>query len=516
MPAALAQGETGMAFAPTRRDVLLGGGAGLAALSLGEAVVAQTGPGPSVMDRLDPQLYIEGMTLHAHYMPGQNCGSKLQFMTQGDKRYLFHSYMTGDRKVVGRCLDVTDPLHAVVVGDNLFAGYQMQIGYNHVIRRWILITSVTPVEPQIDMTRGFNVNAKGLRGIRIYDVTDPSKTLLLSEWSCDQGDPGRALQEGTGTHRNFYTGGRYAYLDTSPDNSFTGYELGRANGVQIIDILDPAHPKFVSNIWVPGQRRGEEAEYREFAWAGGGKASPSFHGGFIVPENVEDGGRLGYGAWSVLGVRVHDLSDVTKPRLVGTWNSPDPDGGGIKFHTVDVAHIDRGIVMVSPEMIGTECKGSWYNSYVLDARDPARLKMVAKLPVPKPPAGAPFADYCQKRGRFGPHNAPHQKAPGQAAPNFTCYTYFDAGLQCYDISNPADPRITGFFVPPQMGSLDRPGSYNRDTDGVFVEWDRRLIWASTSSGLYLLSSPTLGNPTFARAGVRQWTLPALRRHWPRA
>ncbi|WP_309089541.1 hypothetical protein [Phenylobacterium sp.] len=504
-----------MSYQATRRGLLAAGAATLGAAALSGGAAAQPKTGLPIADRLDGQVYIRNMALHAHYFPGQVCGSKLQMMAQGDRRYLFSSYRDAQNEWVGRCIDVTDPLNAVVVGDHLYEGYQVQVAYNRGIGKWVLMTSATAAEPQIDLTRGKNLKAKGLRGIRLYDVTEPGKARLLSEWSTDRGDPRREIQEGTGTHRNFYTGGRYAYLDTGADNTFSLYEYARATGVQVIDILDPARPKFVSNIWVPGQRAGEEAEHRKWPFAGNGISIPSLHGSYVVPENVEDGGKLGWGAWSVLGVRVHDLSKIARPREIGVWTSPDPDGGGLKLHTVDVSRLDRGFVVASPETFALQCGDAWYNSYVIDARDPAKLKTLSTLPIPTPPPGAPYESFCQKRGRFGPHNAPHQKAPGTVSPSFTCYTFFNAGLQCYDLADPSNPRITGYFIPPQGGALDRPGSYIRDTDGVFVEWDRRLIWVSTSTGVYLLTTPALGEASFSPAGVRGWTLPALR-HWPTA
>jgi len=45
-------------------------------------------------------------------------------------------------------------------------------------------------------------------------------------------------------------------------------------------------------------------------------------------------------------------------------------------------------------------------------------------------------------------------------------------MQMFDIKDPRRPRNVGYFIPPQPGSLDDYLSYPRDTDNVFVEWDR--------------------------------------------
>jgi hypothetical protein len=101
------------------------------------------------------------------------------------------------------------------------------------------------------------------------------------------------------------------------------------------------------------------------------------------------------------------------------------------------------------------------------------------------------------------------KAPGKPDPNFTAYAFFNAGLQMFDISDPARPRNIGYFIPPQPGSLDDYLSYPRDTDAVFVEWDRKLMWVGAGTGLYLISAPALGKPVLEPMPVAEWSLPGL-------
>ena len=223
---------------------------------------------------------------------------------------------------------------------------------------------------------------------------------------------------------------------------------------------------------------------------------------------MEDGGRYGYSAYGSLGVFIHDLSDVARPRLIGRFN-PAHEPGAILFHTVDVSRLDRGFVIANPEVLNPDCNEPYQPTWVLDVRDPTNPRPLAQLPVPKPPADAPYRDFCDKRGRFGPHNPPHLKAPGKPHPNFTAYSFFNAGLQLYDITDPAQPQSAGYFIPPQPGHLDDDLSYPRDTDAVFVEWDRRLMWVGTGSGLYLVTSPALGKPVLTAMPVAEWSLPGL-------
>jgi hypothetical protein len=470
-------------------------------------------PRPTSLPYLDRNMYRRNTDVLAHFDPGEERGSKMQMMSIGARRFLFNR-----RDVV----EVTEPLKPVMVNKGAYPSGQLQLAYNRKIGKWILMTGhgsigtfSTPKWPHgkydnPDLIKR-NIEQKGLRGVRFYDASDPSKLVVLSEWSCDQGDPKRDVQSGSGTHRNYYDGGQYAYLDTGPDNSFTNMEAFfryYTNGIQIVDVSDPAKPAFVSNWWVPGQKQGEEDAYRKWREYGDKASFTSLHGPMYVPRRVEDGGRYGYSAYGSFGMLVHDLSDVRNPKLVSRFNPPLKPGA-IPFHTIDVARLDRGFVIANPEVLNPDCNEVYQPSFVVDMRDPAKPRSLAQMPIPAPPPDAPYKDFCDKRGRFGPHNPPHLKAPGTADPNFTAYSFFNAGLQLYSIKDPAKPGSAGYFIPPQPGSLDDYLSYPRDTDAVFIEWDRKLMWVGTGSGLYLVTSPALGAPVLKPVPVTQWSLPGL-------
>ena len=106
------------------------------------------------------------------------------------------------------------------------------------------------------------------------------------------------------------------------------------------------------------------------------------------------------------------------------------------------------------------------------------------------------------------------KAPGRPDPDFTAYTYFNGGLQGFDISDPTRPRISSWFVPGQGGRIEEPESHERSADSVFIEWDRKLIWLATNNGLYLLSTPELGEPVLGPLAVSRWSLPGVNVGYP--
>jgi len=328
-----------------------------------------------LVSELDRNQYAENVTLLEHYFDGENHGTKLQMMAIGERRYFFQGLYDGRTMV----LDVTDPMNMTVVARDSYAGRQLQLAYSQSAGRWILISSAEADD-----------NGEGLQGVRIYDASDPRNVVHLADWSTDRGDPSRRVQEGSGTHRNYYDGGRYAYLDSQMDDEHSVAERGRANGVQIIDVEDPSNPLFVSYWWVPGMRVDEVEEYRQWREHGDGLSSTSQHGPFYVPERAEDGGRYGYSTWGSFGFKIFDLSDITAPKPIGEWRPAQyRPGRHIEFHGTNVAFLDRSFVITNPEPIIPHClAGPWYDSYVIDVRDKANPRMVATLPVPVPPEEA--------------------------------------------------------------------------------------------------------------------------------
>ncbi len=499
----------------TRRQFLtrVAGGAGVA-LSGPFVAFANRHPHPSPQSikYLDRKMYIHNMEIVAHILPGEDRGGKMQMMAIGKQRLLFQE---------GDVIDVTDPRSPKMLNQKGYQGGQIQLAYNTSLKKWILMTgsqppisSATPDAPNgkyDDPKLGEEHRRyKGLRGIRLYDATDPSKIVKLSEFSTGA--------TGTGTHRSYYDGGRYAYLDTAPDDTFIHNIWAfrpLANGLMVVDVSDPTAVKQVAMWWVPGMRKGEEAEFKKWPEASieyehkDQTPFTSLHGPVYVPKKVEDGGKRGYGPWGSFGLIIHDLSDIAKPREIGRFDPSPPYGTGIVFHTIYVALLDRGFVFANGETTNPDCNEEFLPIWVIDVRDETRPVGVAQFPRPVPPPDAPYRDFCHKRGRFGAHNPPHLKAPGRPSPSFVAYAYFIGGLRCYDVSNPYRPEEVAYFIPPQGGDLNDFGSYNRTVDNVFIEWDRNVIYVAADTGIYVLTTPALGRPSFDPMPVREWSLPGL-------
>ena len=440
----------------------------------------------------DPKLYLHNMTLLAH-VPGRY--NQADMVTIGGNRYLFAG---------GKVVDVTNPKEPVIVNDDAPNG---QIAYNQSLQKWILMRSrsccgitqdvVLGKKPHPELNPPRNIPL----GVTFYDVSDPRKIVEISHY---QTPPGSAGTHGDG---NYYDGGRYAYLastlpGTRGQKPYTA--LGRI--LQIIDVSDMKNPKEVSTWWVPGQKLTEETEYLKWpeadpepkAWTPESMYTwLTFHGPCYVPQRVEDGGNRGYCAWGALGMRILDLSNIQRPKEVSTMDISPPFEGGIAVHNA-YPMPQRKLAFINGETTGWDCREGVLMPWVVDLRAEKYPMAIAAFPVPRPPKEAPYTDFCFRGGRFGTHHVHNIKAPGEARIDLMGYSWFVGGFRLYDISNPFRPEEVAWIVPP-MGA-------RRGTEAGFIEWDRKIIHVFADSGLYILSSPVLGEPLLGPLKPERWSL----------
>ena len=499
-----------------------GAGAAGAGVLAGRASLASylVHPHKDSLSYLDRNSYIQGLKVHATFSDIR--GSKTQMMTIGEKRFFFAR---------GSVFDGTNPLEPKLINSDAYPGGQIQVAYNKKAGKWILFLAKQAPFYNRNQERPFGkwsdpsiidrvVNSEGLRGAMIYDCSDPYNLKLLSKWSVDQGDPERPVQTGSGSHRPYYDGGKYAYLSGSPNNNFTKHmempDAVYAWGMQIIDIEDPSNPKFVSNWWVPGQHDDEVEEYKLWRESGDQNSFTCLHSVY-VPKRVEEGGRYCYAAYGSFGSIILDISDPTKPKQVSVWRPPYLPGT-IPFHTVTPVWVDnRNLLIATAESLNSDCYEAFVHNYVLDLeyeeingeRIITGQRKISEFGRWEAPEDAPYDDFCNSNGRMGTHNPPHLKAPGKAHSSWMAFSAFNGGLQVMDFSDPEKPRRSAYFVPARSGSLDNPRSYYRLGESVFVEWDRNVIWFGSNHGYYIMSDPALGEPIFDAMPVKEWSLPGL-------
>ncbi len=465
---------------------------------------------------LDQKQYIHNMEIIAH-LPGSSIsgGEPLMAMWARGKQRLLPA--------AGGFVDVSDAKNPVVMNKGVTRG-PGTVTYNTKLKKWIMmctaaqpLTGAVPEFPhgQYDKELRDQVLAfKGLRGIRTYDITDPTKPNLLQEFNTGE--------KGNGTHHNFYDGGQYAYLDCGWDDQLRleNHQRPYSNALMIVDMSDPANVKEVSRWWVPGQKLGEEEEYKKYVFAGDHTSWTGNHGAITVPKRVEDGGTVGYGGFGAFGFYVMDLSDIKHPKPYGHTQYEFNAFGTIPFHTCyplisDAAHPRlQNIVVALHEAIEADCREVYHTPYVLDVKDPRNPKIIGFFPRPAAPPDAPYTDFCFARGRFGSHNTQCWLAPGTSNPAIIAISWFNAGLRVFDLSSPAAPKEVAWFVPPRDGDINKYETWWRGTtENVFVEFDRNLIWIGTHEGTYCLSSPALGKPVTEPTKIQKWSIPHCNVGW---
>lgn len=304
----------------------------------------------------------------------------------------------------------------------------------------------------------------------LWDLSDPEDPKPVSQWQ------GGAV----GSHRNTYPGGRYAYLSTS----VPGY---RKNLIVVLDVSDPKAPREAGRWWMPGQKDDEPRA---------ASMEPSFHG----PVNLSPDGRMasiGY-APSVVNL---DMSDPTQPRLIGELRMvpPFPDVGAQSLHTV-LPLWDRRLLFVSSEPLKQGCVEGLHFAALVDNADPRAPRLLSLFPRPLPPPGAPYKDFCDKGGRFGPHNTnqeihlPDVEQPG----NLVYLTYFNAGLRVYDIADPRQPTEVAWFLPPERPDAEIGRGFRETrvnwTEDVLVDTRGYIYITDLKWGLWVLRYTGPGQP----------------------
>lgn len=511
----------------SRRDLLKNtAGAVLAAAGAGlvrNAAAQVTGSTPGggtvplrmpacALDYLDTNQYIRNMEIHAHIQPRAGGGEPWPMWARGAQRILTGNPM----------LDVTDPKKPVIIKVN--AGGTL--AYATRLKKWILIDAsgppITPPTPQYPRGKYHkeyadqSINWKGLRGFQTFDATDIMKPVQLGEFTTDP--------TGGGCTEPFYDGTRYAYFPCAFDDSFMVQETSErvwGYALLIADVWDPAKPKEVSRWWVPGSRKGEEAEYKKWMFANDQSSSTFLKNYPIVPKPVEEGGDIMYGGWGHFGLIIQDLTDITKPKVWAQLRHPLEGMGGIPWHTAcpvlaeDTHPQLKGMMFAVPEALESDCREPWRTGYMVDIRDKTKPKIVGLFPRPMPDPKAPYPDFCCARGRFMFHNPQTWVAPGKAKPNLMITAYMNAGVRVFDISDPTEPKEVAYFVGTRApGDINKWDTWRRSgCEFVFVEWDRNLIWAGTHEGVYCLSCPALGKPVLEPRRVERWSVPHINVGW---
>jgi hypothetical protein len=246
----------------------------------------------------------------------------------------------------------------------------------------------------------------------------------------------------------------------------------------IIDITDPSSPTEVGRWWVSGQHVADPKADRDALQAG-----VSLHG----PPYVE--GNRAYLPYGAAGLIILDISNPAHPTRVGQLDFSPPFIGNIGAHSA-LPVSSRNLALVTSESIAEECQEPLNHTSVVDISNPERPTLLSTFPVPVPPRGSRFDNFCEKGGRFGPHNFnqnPHNPFV-QRSDRLVYLTYFNAGLRIFDIADPRAPREVGWFIPPdptkRIGTL--PRKLVLQTEDVLVDARGYIYISNKNQGLWIL------------------------------
>lgn len=257
-------------------------------------------------------------------------------------------------------------------------------------------------------------------GALVFGVEDPARPTLLGSWESG----------GTGTHRNFYAGGRYAHLAANARGL-------RGHRYVILDLADPAHPVEVGEWSLPEQRIASGiAPERE---------------GYYLHGPAQVVGDRAYLPYGVGGAIVLDVSDPRRPREVGRLR-PAASLGSVQGVHSFVPVPERRLAIINSEAHEEDCRPDPGRAYaaLVDLAVESAPRILSFFPEPVPPPGARYASFCERGGRAGPHNQHHDNGlPHLFHSDHLVYVaHFNAGLRLYDTSDPERVREVGYFLPP--------------------------------------------------------------------
>jgi hypothetical protein len=375
-------------------------------------------------------------------------GFKMAIREVGGRWYMYMGHLWHRGWTI---MDVTDPAKPQVLkfvpGPENTWSIQMDLHDN------IMITALE----QVSRRWGGDPSKPHDEGFLIWDIKDPINPKKLGQWKTG----------GRGTHRNGYPGGRYVFAAAA----LPGYQ---DELLVIVDIQDPAKPVEVARWSAPGQHvaAGEKPE-----------DGMQVHGPPIV-----DGNRL-YLDYGGAGMYILDISDIRKPTPIGHLDLTPPFDGGIPVHSI-LPIKSRNLVWLNSEAIAEDCREGLGQASLVDISNEKQPRLLSIMPIPVPPPGAPYADFCAKGARFGPHNINHlQHLPDVEKQGALMYlTYFNAGLRVFDISNARLPKEVGYFIPPdpvkRYGPV--PDKLVEQTEDVLVDRRGYVYITNKNQGMWIL------------------------------
>ncbi len=385
-------------------------------------------------------------------LEGRGGAFKMAIKKVGDKWYLYMGHLWHRGWSI---VDVTDPANPkylkFIPGPENTWTIQMELHDN------LMLTALQ----RFSEPWGADPKKPNDEGVLIWDISDPVNPKQLSHWKTGS----------TGVHRIGYPGGKYANLAANMPG-FKGQIL------VFLDISDPKNPKEAGRWWMPGQKEGEPPP----------PIPISLHGPAVIDRNTA---YVGYST----SVVILDISDISKPKLTGRLDLAPPFGG-LPVHDA-IPLPGKNVLYVHGEAVSGDspqvapCSQPFTLSAMVDIKDPTKPRLIANMPLPQPPARAPYTDFCDKGGRFGPHNVSleYHLPDVQKQGDLLWVTYFNAGVRGFDVRNPRNPKEVAWFIPPTPTKRQGPipsGTLVTQTEDVLVDTRGNIYLTDKQWGLWVV------------------------------
>jgi hypothetical protein len=273
-------------------------------------------------------------------------------------------------------------------------------------------------------------------GFRIWDVKDKTNPKLITF----------VKTHGRGVHR-FDVDENYAYISTEAE----GYV---GNILAIYDIRNPSKPVEVSR-WTMEQQH-----------VAGGETPHPKQREHRLHHAMRCGNQMFAGCW-MSGVSIIDVSDISKPRTLSRYEydppSPEPTHTFLGVpHTIGGKRIAASTEEERARR-GPDTGKPHAPLRTWDVTDPAKPKLLHSYYLSEQ-----ATPYPADKVRFGTH----QLREKVDTDNLLYVTWFAGGLRIIDISDPANPKERGYFIPKPGDGVAAPL-----TNDVYKD-DRGLLWVT--------------------------------------
>jgi len=393
------------------------------------------------------------MRLLAHHelegFGGVGEGMGLQIARDG-RRILWLAHESAPKNFTG--VDVTDPRKPRVVVQTELPHKMMRSNSLDVVGDTLAVA--------------YQVSKAGLTpaGFELFDISTPEKPKLITHFDCS-GPHSR------GVHVLWFVDGETIHMSAgAPD--FQPRNPKDDQFYRIVDVRHPSKPAELGRWWLPGTREGDDApppQRLERKFDMGFRA----HNTNVYPERPD----RAYVGYIDGGAVILDIADKSRPKQVAHWRHSPPFNGFT--HTV-LPLLGRNLVIVSDECV-LDGGADWPKLvWVLDARVESNPVPLSTLPAP------PYQEFVKRGGRFGAHNL-HENLPvpgSWRSEQYVIGSFFNAGVRCYDVLNPYQPKEVAYFVPATPNGA-RTGAVQ--LNDVYVD-ERRIVYSVDRhiGGLYVL------------------------------